>query len=480
MSIPQNPGPESAPEDERPRAGLMVVYGFQHILAMYAGVVTPPIIVGSVVGLSTAEMGILISAALLVSGLATLLQTMGVWRFGARLPSVIGISFVPVSAMVGIAGESGLPTVFGAALVAGVFGLCVVPVMASLIRFFPPVVTGSVITIIGVSLFPVAVGWITENNETGVPTTGGLALAGTTLLLVLLLAWILPGVWSRMAVLGGLVLGTAVAAAFGRVDFSAVGEGAIFSFGRPFHFGPPEFQAAAIITMCVVMLVILTEGVADILAVGEIVGARMDGRRLADGLRVDALASIVGPLLNTFPGSTFSQNVGLVALTRVRSRYVVAVGGLILITLGLFPVLGRIVAMVPSPVLGGAGLVLFGSVAAAGIRTLAAVEYDGNMNLIIVAVALAFGTIPLAAPGFYEGFPSWAAMILSSGIVAGAVAALVLNACFNILGRKDGGAGATEPADAAGTAEAAEAAESTDATGTAKVGKRPSGSTPQE
>jgi xanthine permease len=417
----------------------MVVYGFQHILAMYAGVVTPPIIVGAVVGLSTAEMGILISAALLVSGLATLLQTMGVWRFGARLPSVIGISFVPVSAMVGIAGESGLPTVFGAALVAGVFGLCVAPLMASLIRFFPPVVTGSVITIIGVSLFPVAVGWITENDETGVPTTTGLALAGTTLLIVLLLAWVLPGVWSRMAVLGGLVLGTAVAAAFGQVDFSAVGEGAVFSFGQPFYFGPPEFQTAAIVTMCVVMLVILTEGVADILAVGEIVGAKMDGRRLADGLRVDALASVIGPLLNTFPGSTFSQNVGLVALTRVRSRYVVAVGGLILITLGLFPILGRIVAMIPSPVLGGAGLVLFGSVAAAGIRTLAAVRYDGNMNLIIVAVALAFGTIPLAAPGFYGGFPSWAAMVLSSGIVAGAVAALLLNACFNILGRENGG-----------------------------------------
>ncbi|WP_116248389.1 nucleobase:cation symporter-2 family protein [Nocardiopsis sp. FIRDI 009] len=431
---PTAPAPNANPEDERPPARLMVTYGLQHILAMYAGVITPPIIIGGAVGLDAVGMGILISAALLVSGLATLVQTIGVWRFGARLPVVIGTSFVPVGTMVAIGQDSGLPAVFGASLASGVFGLAVVPFLAGLIRFFPPVVTGSVITIIGVSLLPVAIGWITENNETGVPTTGGLALAGTTLAIVLLLSWILPGVWNRMAVLGGLVLGTVIAAAFGRVNVSPVSEGAFFSLGQPFHFGAPEFQVAAIVTMCVVMLVILTEGIADILAVGEIVGARMDGRRLADGLRVDALASVVGPLLNSFPGSTFSQNVGLIALTRVRSRYVVAVGGLILIVLGLFPVLGRVVAMIPSPVLGGAGLVLFGSVAAAGVRTLAKVEYEGNLNLVIVAVAMAFGIIPIAAPAFYDGFPDWAGTILRSGIVAAAIAALVLNAVFNILG----------------------------------------------
>lgn len=251
---------------------------------------------------------------------------------------------------------------------------------------------------------------------------------------MVVLARVLPGVWSRLAILAGLVLGTLVAAVFGRVDFGAITEGPVFSLGQPLYFGAPEFQIAAIVTMCIVMLVILTEGVADILAVGEIVGTRVDGRRLADGLRADVSAALFGPLLNSFPGSTFSQNVGLIALTRVKSRYVVAVGGLILITLGLFPILGRVVATIPMPVLGGAGLVLFGSVAAAGIRALAKVDYENNLNLVIVAVSLGFGIVPIAVPEFYDNFPDWLATVLHSGIVGAAIAALLLNLVFNVLG----------------------------------------------
>jgi uric acid transporter len=434
-----SPAVSDRPEDERLPVRLLTVYGLQHILAMYAGVVTPALIVGAAVGLSTAELGILVSAALLVSGLATLLQTLGVWRFGAQLPVVIGISFVPVGAMTTIAADSGLPVVFGASIVAGIAGLVLIPFIAGLARFFPPVVTGTVITIIGISLLPVAVGWISNNAGEAAPALGDLALAGTTLLIVLVLAWVLPGVLNRMAVLGGLVLGTLIATLTGQADFSAVGDGPIVSFGQPLYFGLPEFQVAAIVTMCVVMLVILAEGIADILAVGEIVGTEVDSRRLANGLRADVSAAIFGPLLNSFPGSTFSQNVGLIALTRIRSRYVVATGGLILITLGLFPILGRVVATIPLPVLGGAGLVLFGSVAAAGVRTLAKVNYDGNLNLMIVAVAVGFGVIPIAAPAFYDGFPGWLSTVLHSGIVGGFLAALLLNTCFNVIGGMDRG-----------------------------------------
>ncbi len=440
--------PAGRPEDERPPIQLMATYGIQHILAMYAGVITPPIIVAAAVGLDPVETGLIISAALLVSGLMTLVQTLGLWRFGARLPLVIGTSFVPVTAMTAIGGTSGLPAVFGASIVAGLFGLLIVPFVAGLIRFFPPVVTGTVITVIGVTLLPVSVGWITENNETGIPTNTGLALAGTTLVIILVLSKVLPGVWKRMSVLIGLLLGTLVAAAFGEVDFSAVAEGPIVSLPTPFHFGPPEFQIAAIVTMCVVMIVILTEGVADILAVGQIVGTKVDGRRLADGLRADAATAVVGPLLNSFPGSTFSQNVGLIALNRIRSRYVVAAGGVFLVAMGLFPVLGRVVAMIPSPVLGGAGLVLFGTVAAAGIQTLGKVDYEGNQNLVIVAVAMAFGIISIAAPDFFAAFPEWATMILHSGIVTAAAAALLLNVFFNVLG----GADRPRPSETAPTA----------------------------
>ncbi|GAB3698248.1 nucleobase:cation symporter-2 family protein [Nocardiopsis oceani] len=435
--VPEDPRATGGtrPEDERPPTQLMVTYGVQHILAMYAGVITPPIIVAAAVGLTAVETGMIISAALLVSGLATLLQTLGVWRFGARLPLVIGISFVPVTAMTAIDESSGLPAVFGASIAAGVFGILVVPFIASLIRFFPPVVTGTVITVIGITLLPVAVGWITGDSETGVPANSAMAMAASTLLIILILSKVLPGVWNRMAILLGLLLGTLIAGAFGQVDVSAVTDGPVFSVGQPFYFGPPEFQIAAIVTMCIVMIVILAEGVADILAVGQIVGTKVDARRLADGLRADAATAIIGPLLNSFPGSTFSQNVGLIALNRVKSRYVVATGGAFLVAMGLFPILGRVVAMIPEPVLGGAGLVLFGSVAAAGIQTLAKVDYEGNHNLLIVAVALGFGILSIAAPEFFDGFPDWASMILHSGIVTAAASALILNVFFNILGQ---------------------------------------------
>ncbi|HJE58718.1 MAG TPA: purine permease [Nocardiopsis listeri] len=429
-----DPAVSERPEDERPPLRLMITYGVQHILALYAGVITPPLIMAAAVGLDPVESGLIISAALLVSGLMTLIQTLGVWRFGMRMPLVIGASFIPVTAMTAIGETSGLPAVFGASIVAGLFGVLIAPVMAGLIRFFPPVVTGSVITVVGLSLIPVAVGWITDNAEDNVPTDTGLLLGGATLLIILVLSKVLRGVWGRASILLGLVLGTLLAAALGAVDFAAVGEGAVFSLPMPFHFGRPEFQVAAIITMCIMMVVILSEGMADILAVSTVVGSKVDGRRLADGLRADALTAVVGPLLNSFPGSTFSQNIGLIALNKVKSRYVVATGAVLLVAMGLFPVLGRVVAMIPSPVLGGAGLVLFGSVAAAGIQTLGKVDYEDNQNLVIVAVSLGFGVLSIAAPDFFSGFPEWATMLLHSGIVTATASALVLNVFFNVLG----------------------------------------------
>ncbi|WP_121188352.1 nucleobase:cation symporter-2 family protein [Nocardiopsis sp. Huas11] len=440
------------PEDEKPPGRLMGLYGLQHILALYAGVIAPPLVVATAVGLDTVETGLIVSGALLVSGLATLLQTLGVWKFGAKVPLVIGASFVPVTAMTAIADDAGLPAVFGASVVAGLFGILVAPFVASLIRFFPPVVTGSVITVIGVTLMPVAVGWIAEDGNDGAPTGTALALAGATLAITLLLSRLLPGVWNRASILLGMVLGTLIAAAFGRVDFSAVAEGPMLSIARPFHFGAPEFQVTAIVTMCVVMLVILVEGVADILATSQVVGTKMDGRRLAAGLRADAATAVIGPLFNSFPGSTFSQNIGLIALNKVKSRYVVAVGALILVAMGLFPVLGRVAAMIPAPVLGGAGLVLFGSVAAAGIQTLGRVDYEGNHNLVIVAVALSLGVVSITAPGFFAVFPDWASTLLGSGIVTGTAAAVLLNVFFNVLGRSGDGSStrAQERSDPAG------------------------------
>jgi xanthine permease len=360
------------------------------------------------------------------------------------LPIVQGTSFAAVGSMLAIGksgggGAAGLQAIFGAVLVAGVVGFAVSGIFSKLLRYFPPVVTGSVITIIGISLLPVAIQW--AGGGVGAKDFGSISnimLAAITMLIILVIYRFLPGFFNRIAILAGLVLGTAVAALFGKVDFSQVAQAKTFAVSTPFHFGAPTFQIAAIVSMVIVMLVIMTETTADLLAIGVVVDRPADERKVADGLRADCLSTAVsGGLFNAFPCSAFAQNVGLVAITGIRSRFVVAVSGVILLILGLFPKIGALVAAMPIAVLGGAGLVLFGTVAASGIRSLSAVKYEGNANLIIVAVAIGMGIIPIAVPTFYNAFPQWFQTIFNSGISATAITAVLLNALFNIAGRKD-------------------------------------------
>ena len=425
------------PEDERLSIGATFGYGLQHVLTMYGGIIAPPLIIGQLAGLSPAEIGVLIASCLFMGGLATILQTVGIPFFGSQLPLVQGVSFAGVATMGAIVTNGGgLPAVFGSVIAASVIGLLIAPIFAMVIRFFPPVVTGVVITTIGLTLLPVAARWAMGGNATaddfGAPEN--LLLAFVTLLFVLILSKVPVGAISRLSILLAIVAGTIFAAFLGRVDFSQVGEGAIFAFPTPFAFGWPTFEIAAIISMFIVILVTLTETTADILAVGEIVNTKVDKKRIADGLRADMLSSAVSPIFGTFTQSAFAQNVGLVAITGVKSRFVVTAGGVVLVILGLLPVLGRVVGEIPSPVLGGAGIVLFGSVAASGIRTLAKVDYRGNMNLIIVAASLGIGMLPIAAPTIYDQMPDWFNTIFHSGISSAAVAAIFLNLLFNHFG----------------------------------------------
>ena len=424
------------PEDERLSIGSSFAYGFQHVLTMYGGIIAVPLIVGQAAGLSPADIGILIAAALFMGGLATLLQTIGIPFFGSQLPLVQGVSFASVATMVAIvSGGGGLPAVFGAVIVSAAIGLLIAPVFSKIVRFFPPVVTGTVITTIGLTLMPVAANWAMGGNRTAenYGSMANIGLAAVTLALVLLLSKVGSATISRLSILLAMVSGTIIAVVTGMADFSKVGQGPIAAFPTPFHLGAPTFEVAAIISMVIVVLVILTETMADILAVGEIVGTKVDSKRIAAGLRADMGSSLVAPIFGSFTQSAFAQNVGLVAVTKIKSRYVVAAGGVILVILGLLPVMGRVVAAVPTAVLGGAGIVLFGTVAASGIRTLAKVEYKNNMNLIIVAASIGFGMIPIAAPTFYDQFPSWFSTIFHSGISSAAVMAILLNLLFNHL-----------------------------------------------
>ncbi|MYW66691.1 purine permease [Streptomyces sp. SID8379] len=435
----------------------MATTGLQHVAAMYAGVVAPPLIVGAYIGLSAKDLTFLTGACLFTAGLATFLQTLGIWKIGARLPFVNGVTFAGVAPMLAIVDstknkDDALPIIFGAVIVAGVLGFIAAPFFSKAIRFFPPVVTGTVITLIGISLMPVAFGWAQgpDAKAADYGSMKNLALAGVTLVIVLLLRRFTSGFVKQIAVLLGLVIGTVVAIPFGVTDFSPVGDADVVGFPSPFHFGAPQFAGAAIVSMIVVMVVSMTESTADMLALGEIVDRPADERTIAAGLRADTLGTAISPVFNGFMCSAFAQNIGLVAMTKIRSRFVVATGGAFLVLMGLCPMAASLIAVVPRPVLGGAGVVLFGSVAASGIQTLVKAGLDKDNNVLIVAVSLAVGLIPIAAPEFYHAFPERAKIILDSGISTGCVAAVLLNLVFNHIGRSRDADDVTAPMESGG------------------------------
>lgn len=443
MSSTTETAVEVRPEDAKLPLVTTFGYGLQHILAMFGGVIAVPLIIGGAAGLSAGDRALLVSCALFVSGAATILQTLGVRYLGAQLPLVQGISFAAVSTMLAIVadnGEEGLRSVFGAVIVASAIGVVIAPFFSKIVRFFPPVVTGSIIAVIGLSLMPVAAGWITgqptitvdgvSQPNPGYASLENIGLALFTFAVVLVLSKI--PTFSRLAILLGLVIGTLFAVALGRVSGETIGSASVFALPQPLAFGAPIFQVGAIISMFIVILVIMVETTADILAVGEVVGTKVDSRRVSDGLRADMLSSAIAPVLNSFPATAFAQNVGLVALSGIKSRFAVAAGGGVLLVLGLSPVLAAVVGTIPAPVLGGAGIVLFGSVAASGVRSLSKVNYQGNNNMVIVAASLAFGLVPVVSPAFWSSFPTWFETVFHSGISSAAIVSVLLNLFFNV------------------------------------------------
>src|SRR5690625_2802728 len=403
---------------------------------MYGGILAVPLIIGNAAGLSPDDIAKLVTGTLFVGGLATVLQSAGLPFLGSRLPLVQGVSFAAVATMLAIlSGNGSLTDVFGAIIVASIIGFLIAPFFAKIIRFFPPVVTGTVITAIGLTLFPVAANWAMGGNADAddYGSVMNISLAVMTFVIIMIFSKVGVAALSRLSILLGLIAGTLIAFFLGQADFSAVGSGSPVAFPMVFEFGLPTFDIAAIISMIIVILVIKTETTADIIAVGEIIGTPVDSRRIADGLRADMLSSAIAPIFGSFTQSAFAQNVGLVALSGVKSRWVVTAGGGIMTVLGLVPWLGQDIAAIPMTVLGGAGVVLFGTVAASGIRNLSTVKYEGNMNLIIVASALGFGMIPVVSPDFYRDFPSWVETIFDSGISSAAIVAVILNIIFNEL-----------------------------------------------
>ncbi|WP_094603978.1 Uric acid transporter UacT [Sporomusa silvacetica DSM 10669] len=421
------------PVDEILPLGQLFTYGLQHVLAMYAGAVAVPLIIANALGLSKEQLIYLINADLFTCGIATLIQTIGFGNMGIQMPVIQGVTFAAVTPMIIIGKTHGLTGIYGSIMVAGLVTYLMSPYFSRLIRFFPPVVTGTIITIIGVTLMPVAVRWAAGGNPAAKDFAAFpyICMALVTLILVLFFYRYFKGFLSNIAVLLGLIVGTLIAIPLGMVNFSQVPTAAWMGVTTPFAFGLPTFDLASILAMVLVMLVVMTETTGDCIAIGEIISKPVTQKDLTKGLRADGFSTILGGILNSFPYTAFAQNVGLVGLTRVKSRFVVAAAGVILIVLGLFPKAAAVIAAIPNPVLGGAGIAMFGMVAASGIKTLSKVQFDGTHNIMVVAVSIGVGMITLAVPNFYQNFPSWAQVILHSGITAGSVTAIILNATLN-------------------------------------------------
>jgi len=414
----------------------LIALALQHVLVMYAGAVAVPLILGGALHLPRDQIALLINADLFACGIATLLQAWGAGPFGIRLPVMMGVTFASVAPMLAMGNDPalGLPGIYGAVIVAGIFGIAVAPFISRLLPFFPAVVTGSIITVIGITLMRIGINWVGGGppNLKDFGSPGYLLIAGMVLAIILLLLRYTHGFIQNISVLLGIVAGYAVTAALGWPSFTGLDSQPWFALIYPLQFGVPRFGLVACLSMCLVMVVVMIESTGMFLALGEMVGKPVTQKDLTRGLRADGLGTLIGGLFNTFPYSSFSQNVGLVGVTGIRSRFVCVAGGCIMLILGLIPKLAFVVATVPQCVLGGAGVVMFGMVAATGIKILSSVDYARHRNsLFVVAISIGFGMIPLVAPTLFRSFPEILKPILDSGILLATVAAVALNAFFN-------------------------------------------------
>jgi len=408
--------------------------GLQHVLAMYAGAVLVPLIVGNALGLTSTQLTYLVSIDILMCGIATILQIMNNRFFGIGLPVVLGCSFTAVGPMIAIGTESGISAIYGAIIVSGLFVIVISRFFGMLVRFFPPVVTGSVVTIIGITLIPVAI-----NNMGGgqgasdFGSLSNIALSFGTLLFILLVFKFSTGFMRAISILLGLVVGTVVATFMGKVDFSVVRDAAYFHMVEPFYFGMPTFEWPAIFIMILVAMVSLVESTGVYFALGDICERDIKKKDLEKGYRAEGIAVLLGGIFNAFPYTTFSQNVGLIQMSGVRSRKVILIAGIMLITLGFVPKIAAFTTIIPNAVLGGAMIAMFGMVVSQGIKMLSKIISDSQENSMIIACAIGIGLGVTVVPELFAQFPSGLKILTSNGIVAGSVTAIVLNILFNML-----------------------------------------------
>ncbi|HGH8251239.1 TPA: nucleobase:cation symporter-2 family protein [Streptococcus pyogenes] len=411
------------------------VLGLQHVLSMYAGSILVPIMIAGALGYSARELTYLISTDIFMCGVATFLQLKLTKHTGVGLPVVLGCAFQSVAPLSIIGAQQGSGAMFGALIASGIYVILVAGIFSKIARFFPPIVTGSVITVIGLSLVGVAMGNMGDNVKE--PTAQSMMLSLLTIVIILLVQKFTKGFVKSISILIGLVAGTLVSAMMGLVDTTPVVEASWIHVPTPFYFGMPTFEITSIVMMCIIATVSMVESTGVYLALSDLTNDQLDEKCLRNGYRSEGIAVFLGGLFNTFPYTGFSQNVGLVQISGIKTRRPIYYAAGILVVIGLLPKFGAMAQMIPSPVLGGAMLVLFGMVALQGMQMLNRVDFQKNeYNFIIAAVSISAG-LGFNGTNLFASLPETAQMFLTNGIVIATLTSVVLNLVLNGKDKQD-------------------------------------------
>ncbi len=412
--------------NDNPSTSEKILFGIQHIFAAFGGIIVVPLVISSALGFDAKTGTALISASILAAGIATIIQAKGVGPVGAKVACIMGTDFTFVSPAITVGSTLGLPGIIGATILGSIFEVVLSYFIKPLIKLFPPIVTGTVVCLIGLTLIPTSIDWAAGGS--GAADYGSLkniSIAMLVLIGTLLLNRYGKGMISSASILIGMVVGYIVCIPLGLVDFTSVKEASWFSIPKILEYGV-TFDFKALITFIPAYFVAAIQTVGCLKAIGEVSDVKMTDKTISAGVLSDGIGSMIGGLVGTFPNTTFSQNVGLIPLTKVASRYVAVMAGVILVILGFLPKVSAIVNGIPQPVLGGVGIVMFGTVAAAGIKTLSKVKIN-ERNLLIIATSIGLGLGVTFRPEFISQLPEGLKMIFSSGISTGTIVALLLN-----------------------------------------------------
>ena len=406
------------------------ILSVQHLLAMYAGAILVPIIVGTSLKFSAEEIAYLVTVDIFMCGVATFLQANKVT--GTGLPIVLGCTFTAVAPMILIGQTKGLDVLYGSLLISGILVVLIAPFFSYLVKFFPPVVTGSVVTIIGINLMPVAMNYLAGGEGAkNYGDTKNLILGGVTLLIILILQRFTKGFLKSIAILIGLAIGTALAGIFGMVDIKQVGDAHWFGFPVPFRFSGFGFDVSSILVFFIVAVVSLIESTGVYHALSEITGRKLERKDFRKGYTAEGLAIILGSIFNAFPYTAYSQNVGLISLSGAKKNNVIYGMVILLLICGCIPKLGALANIIPLPVLGGAMITMFGMVMAYGVSILGNINFQNQNNLLIIAISVGLGAGISAVPQAFKGLGEQFAWLTQNGIVLGAISAIILNFFFN-------------------------------------------------